>query len=1216
MKIRRIFLKNLHSIRQEVEIDFTVSPLADSGLFAITGDTGAGKTTILDALTLALYGKVCRNSNDYEVLSYGATEGIAECDFESKGRRIRAQWRILPKKTRKDIKFKTEQFVSEWDEKTQEYKIVAERKKTEVYSFIEEVTGLDFQRFTRSALLAQGEFAVFLKAKSEERSALLERITGTEIYSQLSKAALERFRVEEKTLGELTSKRDSLKVFSKEELKELKAGLKTKEKENQDTRKLLEAAKLSLQWLQRLEKLKERKQEIAAETTGLETEKSAVQADLERLALHRKTQSLHPTLARLDDKEAEAASLEKEIETLETEVQKLQGQEAETRAVFETKSEALKQLKAGQPEALRLFDEVVALDNKIAVQEQSLIKQKKELEEWQAKLKTAETRKRELENAAANHEKAIAACNDWLKQNKALESLPQDLSPIQLLRKQLREIWQDKNNLQKDQISLKKSLETTQAEAASLQNQLKTEQASLVALLEKFNREAPKDYALNRNDLLEKMNREIENLGDQHKNFRQLNGLSEEYSRTLSEISELETELEHLRREQLELDYSLLTAMEEGNALAGQLKFKEEVYRQQQLIANYEQHRAQLKEGDACPLCLSTHHPFREHFVKPYTDQAKKELEAVEAEHQRLQNHRQALRSKNTEVTSRILQIESRENGQLNKLNARLLEYEGKIAALFPGLEAEDFSRSHGEWLVQKVAGFEENLAVKKQVREKLLTMHRQIAALEDAVRSLEGKLQKQEFDVQQFQRSLEDRNQSLAERTEKFRQTEEELNRLVEKYGYRFSMDTANGMFMELEAKEKDFSNKSNERLQHERQLDLARQELKQIAGSLEDFSSKCETLTNAIGQESTLLEASKNKRRELFADKNPQAERQELMTQLDLRETALAEAQEVFNKTKEAGSLARQSLKNQQQRLRSAQDSLEKIRQDLLPKLAKAGLNSVDDLRLAMLPDAEAARIEENAERLKQRETELRQQLKSVETELAAAMKKPLTEQPKEVLEEEIDSLEGTLQEIQQAIGALQQQLRDNEKRQAEAQILLDQIEAQREVFNRWAAVYDLIGSSDGKKFRIFAQGLTLQKLVQLANMHLANLSGRYVIRKRPGDELELDILDTYQADNVRSMHTLSGGESFLVSLALALGLSDLAGRNANIRSLFIDEGFGTLDDQALDLAITTLENLQARGKTIGIISHVKELKERIVTQVRVVKKGGGMSVVEVVG
>ena len=179
-----------------------------------------------------------------------------------------------------------------------------------------------------------------------------------------------------------------------------------------------------------------------------------------------------------------------------------------------------------------------------------------------------------------------------------------------------------------------------------------------------------------------------------------------------------------------------------------------------------------------------------------------------------------------------------------------------------------------------------------------------------------------------------------------------------------------------------------------------------------------------------------------------------------------------------------------------------------------------------------------------------------------------------------------------------------------------MLEQIDSQRLTYNRWMSLYDLIGSSDGKKFRIFAQGLTLQKLVHLANQHLKNLYGRYLILKRPGEDLELDIVDTYQADNVRSLHALSGGESFLVSLALALGLSDLAGRNANIKSLFIDEGFGTLDEQALDLALNTLENLQARGKTIGIISHVKELKERIATQVKVVKKGGGTSFVEVTG
>jgi exonuclease SbcC len=202
-----------------------------------------------------------------------------------------------------------------------------------------------------------------------------------------------------------------------------------------------------------------------------------------------------------------------------------------------------------------------------------------------------------------------------------------------------------------------------------------------------------------------------------------------------------------------------------------------------------------------------------------------------------------------------------------------------------------------------------------------------------------------------------------------------------------------------------------------------------------------------------------------------------------------------------------------------------------------------------------------------------------------------------------------------LQQEVGALNQQLKDNDARRESGEAISQQIEDQRIVYNRWASMNELIGSHDGSKFRKFAQGLTLQKLVQLANVHLENLYGRYFIIKRAGEDLELDIVDTYQADNVRSMMTLSGGESFLVSLALALGLSDLAGRNANIRSLFIDEGFGTLDEQTLDLAISTLENLQAKGKTIGVISHVKELKERIPTQVRVLKKGGGTSIVEVV-
>jgi DNA repair protein SbcC/Rad50 len=1216
MQIRRILLRNLHSIRQEVEIDFTVSPLAESGLFAITGDTGAGKTTILDAITLSLYGKICRNSNEYEALSYGAEEGFAECEFEAKNRRFLAQWSIRPRRSKKENNFKIDRMVAEWDTQKEEFVIVAERKVKEIDAFIEEVTGLDFPRFTRSVLLAQGDFAAFLKAGHSERSELLERITGSEIYSVLSKAAQERHRLEKEKLNDLRTQQASLKVFSKEELKERKAELKQKEKENQETRKSLDEAKLALHWLLQVEKLRQRQSAAANAISTLEEEKTAVQADLERLSLHRKTLPLHPTLARLEDKESEVASLGLEIEALARSVEDLQAGEAQAKTVFETKNQEFKTLKASQPEALRLFDEVTVLDNKIAGQTANLTKQKNESEEWQSKLQSAEKRKAELEQSITTHEQSIAKLTTWLKENAAWETLPQDLKPIQLLREQLRENLRSQNLVKDDQKSLTERLETAKKEVKSLATRLETEQATLAALLENFNREAPEDYALSRQDLLEKLNREIETLGEQHKNFRQLNSLSEEYSLALVELTELETELENLRREELALDKSLLTALEESDEWESQLRYRQEIYRQQLQIANYEKDRAELAEGQPCPLCQSTHHPFREHGIKPFTNEAKRELDAAEREYEARKAKRMAIAKHQHEVTSRIKQIDSTSNGQLGKLQARLTGYERKIAALFPGLEAEDFSRSHGDWLVKKVAGFENNLTQKKGTREKLLAMHRQIAGLEETVRSLESQLKDRQFAVLQFQNSLEDRERSLNEAQAVFQHTEEKLNGLVSKYGYRFSMDGANGMFRELEAKEKDFSNKQEERNRLSQQLELSRQELKQNADSMDDFSKKYTSLKDEISKEEKLLNELKTRRLELFEDKNPQAEREALMTRLDELEQASNEARTTFDKTKESLALARQTLKNQRQRQEAARKSLGEIAQSLAEKLTQAGFENMESLRNAILPEAEASRIEEHAERLKQQETELRQQLKTVETELNAALKKPLTEQTSEVLQDEIARLEAASQDIQQSIGALQQQLKDNEQRQEEAKNLLEQIEEQRSIYNRWAAMYDLIGSSDGKKFRIFAQGLTLQKLVQLANAHLANLYGRYVVLKRPGEDLELDIVDTYQAGNVRSMHTLSGGESFLVSLALALGLSDLAGRNANIRSLFIDEGFGTLDDQALDLAISTLENLQAKGKTIGIISHVKELKERIATQVKVVKKGGGMSVVEVVG
>jgi len=134
-----------------------------------------------------------------------------------------------------------------------------------------------------------------------------------------------------------------------------------------------------------------------------------------------------------------------------------------------------------------------------------------------------------------------------------------------------------------------------------------------------------------------------------------------------------------------------------------------------------------------------------------------------------------------------------------------------------------------------------------------------------------------------------------------------------------------------------------------------------------------------------------------------------------------------------------------------------------------------------------------------------------------------------------------------------------------------------------------------------------LTLDHLLHLANRHLLRLQGRYQLQRKSSGELELEIIDTWQADVARDTRTLSGGESFLVSLALALALSDLVSHKTSIDSLFLDEGFGTLDGETLEVALEALDKLNASGKMIGVISHVDAMKERIAVQIRVSKQSG---------
>jgi exonuclease SbcC len=187
------------------------------------------------------------------------------------------------------------------------------------------------------------------------------------------------------------------------------------------------------------------------------------------------------------------------------------------------------------------------------------------------------------------------------------------------------------------------------------------------------------------------------------------------------------------------------------------------------------------------------------------------------------------------------------------------------------------------------------------------------------------------------------------------------------------------------------------------------------------------------------------------------------------------------------------------------------------------------------------------------------------------------------------------------------------EDQRRQNANQALAQQIADAYSEYQRWARLNALIGSATGDTFRKIAQAYNLDLLVHHANVQLRQLVRRYRL-KRGGSMLGLLVMDTEMGDELRSVHSLSGGETFLVSLALALGLASMASSTLKIESLFIDEGFGSLDPESLQLAMDALDGLQAQGRKVAVISHVQEMHERIPVQIQVQRQGNGLSTLEV--
>ncbi len=282
-----------------------------------------------------------------------------------------------------------------------------------------------------------------------------------------------------------------------------------------------------------------------------------------------------------------------------------------------------------------------------------------------------------------------------------------------------------------------------------------------------------------------------------------------------------------------------------------------------------------------------------------------------------------------------------------------------------------------------------------------------------------------------------------------------------------------------------------------------------------------------------------------------------------------------------------------------------------------------SIADVEAAIRRAEEAVKWRHKVEALQKTKAALVEALERLEKRLVEAVQLTpadpfslLQEQPSgaiggvDALQAKIKSVINELDEAARRSGGAAERLTNDARACREAARISAEIEGKRRAVERYAALNELIGSREGGKFRRFAQSVTLDALLVHANEHLRELSRRYRLMRAPGGELDLEVHDLEMGGDIRSVASLSGGEAFLVSLALALGLASLSSHGVTIDSLFVDEGFGNLDATALETALSALDVLQSTGKQVGLVSHVAGLSSRIGAEVRVVARGGGRS------
>ncbi|WP_310600060.1 AAA family ATPase [Desulfobulbus sp.] len=1208
MKILAVRLRNLNSLAGSWAIDFTAPELAAAGIFAITGPTGAGKSTILDALCLALFartprlGHISKGSN--EIMARRTGDCFAEVDFETGQGSFRCHW--AQHRARRspggELQPPRHEMVDIHTGR------VLESRSKEVGRLVEQVTGMDYDRFTRSILLAQGDFAAFLEADADQRAPLLEQITGTGIYSRISVAVHERTVEERQKTAALRETMAKVVLLDAAEEQELAAGIR----EHQATAAVLgERLEHLGQALHRLDAIARLHTQITETDRLLEHlahRRAAAQNDLARLDRGRRAQTLLAEYTQWRQTEERLGALRSKETALAAELER-QRQERQRIAIDHDRAvRMLAETTARRQREDETIALVRALDLRLHEKRQVMAQNQALWQQSERERDQALQQRHELERRLAEMADQQTQLAAFFRERAGDGLLVEQLAGI---RQQLQQVSAGEQALP----AMRQEREARSAAHGKAQQQ--------VIVLGRELEQADKDLAQERQRqqaLLVRRDALLD--GQELSAWRHRMEAETERWRQLIQAAELlaglratEAELSNLEGVRLELFNHQQQGTDRLRTFEEQRRLREQLLRQcelnQQLsarIRSFEEERKRLRAGAHCPLCGATSHPWAEQRPEPVeadraneaVAQARAELEEVEAAAAKV---RETLAGLARDIDHNEL-ARTRGQQQRQEWTARL----SSLLALFG--DTAEVDRLHalgGDRMeeprrrVQEVDRLEEELHAAHARGEQATARHHGLQQLAQKARHEVDTLA---ADLRRLELQLKDgQNRIAAQRADLIRQLRP------------LEIDTcppgqAGTLANHLEHRLRIWK----ERQEQDAALAEQRNRLRAECGTLDLLLA---TVDKSLAQQAARLaeleaEAGglRAERREHYGDRDPDVEEQRLRA-----EGERAEAREQTSRARLTEADRQQHGLEEQVRLNAEElATLVPVGRvqatQVLNLLPGAGFTGLSEYQAALLPPTTLAALDTLKQELDREQAALAARRAE---QAAALLREEQLRQDKrgrEDLSAEQVELNQELAAVQQRIGASRERLQANDLNRCEFATRQQELAAQQRELERWELLHLLIGSADGKKFRVFAQGLTFEVMIGHANHQLRRMSDRYLLLRDPREPLALQVVDNYQAGEIRSTRNLSGGESFLVSLALALGLSAMASHHVRVDSLFLDEGFGTLDEESLDTALQTLAELRQDGKLIGIISHVPLLRERIDVRIRVQPGPAGTS------